>query len=162
MLEIFDVVDEADAVIGRATRAEVHGNPSLIHRVAHVLVFNEAGALFLQKRAADKDVQPDKWDTSVGGHVDAGESYLAAAAREMREELGIAVADLEELYRYLHRNEYESEMVTTFRVRWDGAIMIDPTEISEGRFWTLAEIDAEDPSVFTPNFLDELTRYRAR
>ena len=160
-IELFDVVNEDDVVVGRARRDEVHGNPSLIHRVAHVLVFNSAGELFLQLRAADKDVQPNRWDTSVGGHVDAGETYERAARREMREELGIVGPSLEGLYRYRHENDYESEMVTTYRVVWDGPIETDPTEISEGRFWTLAAIDLADRALFTPNFLDELARYRA-
>jgi isopentenyldiphosphate isomerase len=159
--EVFDVVDESDNVVGRASRAEVHGNPDLMHRVAHVLVFNSAGELFLQLRAPDKDVQPDRWDTSVGGHVDAGESYDEAAGREMREELGIVGAKLEHLYRYRHTNAYESEMVVTYRTVWDAAIDIDLQEISEGRFWSLEEIDAAAPESFTPNFLDELARYRA-
>ncbi len=157
---MFDIVDEADLVIGTASRAQVHGNPSLIHRVAHVLVFNTGGSLYLQKRADSKDVQPGKWDTSVGGHVDSGEDYPEAAIREMREELGIASVTPRSLYNYLHRNEYESEMVTTFLVRWDGTVSVDPEEISEGRFWNLDEIDAADPGIFTPNFLDELQRYR--
>ena len=160
MLEVFDVVNEADEVIGRATRDEVHGNPSLIHRVAHVLVFNSAGDLYLQRRAPDKDVQPDKWDTSVGGHVDAGEQYESAAAREMGEELGIVDVRIEPLYRYLHGNAYESEMVATFRAVWDGPIRFDPKEIADGRFWSFGEIDSTEPGVFTPNFLDELARYR--
>ena len=161
MAEVFDVVDERDRVVGRADRTEVHGNPSLIHRVAHVLVFDPAGRLFLQLRAPDKDVQPGKWDTSVGGHVDAGETYGEAATREMREELAVDGVAPERLYRYLHRNDCESEMVTTFRVVWDGPIRPDPAEISEGRFWTLEEIEGSDAGLFTPNFLDELDRYRA-
>jgi len=160
MREVFDIVDEADLVIGTASRAEVHGNPGLIHRVAHVLVFNTDGSLYLQKRADSKDVQPGKWDTSVGGHVDSGEDYLGAAVREMREELGISGVTPRHLYRYRHRNDYESEMVTTFLVSWDGEISVNPEEISEGRFWILDEIDAADPGIFTPNFLEELDRYR--
>jgi isopentenyldiphosphate isomerase len=160
MQEVFDIVNETDLVIGTASRDEVHGNPDLIHRVAHVLVFNNSGGLYLQKRAESKDVQPGKWDTSVGGHVDAGERYDQAAIREMGEELGITGVVPRRLYGYLHRNEYESEMVATFLVQWDGAIAVQPEEISDGRFWDLREIDAADPALFTPNFLDELRRYR--
>lgn len=159
MPEVFDVVDSDDRVIGTATREEVHGNPSLVHRVAHILLFNSQGQLYLQKRALNKDVQPDKWDTSVGGHVDAGELYEAAAEREMSEELGVSDVPLRRLYRYLHTNDYESEMVTTFLVTWDGAITPDPDEISTGRFWSLEEIRSSDRAAFTPNFLDELDRY---
>ena len=158
--ERFDIVDEDDLVIGQATRDEVHGNPDLIHRVVHVLVFNTAGELYLQLRAPDKDVQPDRWDTSVGGHVDSGERCEVAARREMREELGISPGTLEPLYRYLHRNSFESEMVRTYRVTWDGRIKVDAGEIADGRFWSLDEIDRSDPELFTPNFLDELGRYR--
>ena len=160
MSEQFDIVDERDVVIGRATRTEVHGDPTLIHRVVHVLVFNSTGRLFLQLRAPDKDVQPNRWDTSVGGHVDAGERYDDAARREMREELGIDHGELEPLYHYLHRNDFESEMVRTYSITWDGSVTVDPTEISAGRFWGLEEIEQSDPQLFTPNFLDELRRYR--
>jgi isopentenyldiphosphate isomerase len=166
--EIFDIVNEADEVVGRATRDEVHGNPALLHRVVHVLVFSPDGLLYLQRRAPDKDVQPDKWDTSVGGHVDAGEEYLAAAHRELREELGIdlerdnpGAAALESLYKYRHSNSFESELVQTYRLTWAGPIRPDPIEIAEGRFWDPVQIDAEPPGIFTPNFLDELARYRA-
>ncbi len=160
MPEVFDVVNEADEVVGQALRGQVHGNPALIHRVAHVLVFNSAGNVFLQLRSPAKDVQPNRWDTSVGGHVDAGETYEQAAEREMREELGIDGAEIEPLYRYLHRNEYESEMVATYRSVWDGPVRLDPSEITEGRFWSIPEIAGHPPETFTPNFLDELARYQ--
>ena len=82
-MELFEIVDDNDLVIGTAPRRECHGNPALVHRAAHVLVFNRAGQLLLQKRSASKDIQPGKWDTSVGGHLDPGENYLTAAVREM-------------------------------------------------------------------------------
>ncbi|MDC7227370.1 MAG: NUDIX domain-containing protein [Spirochaetales bacterium] len=162
MVEVFDLVDKNDNVIGIADRDEVHGNPDMIHRVAHVLVFNSAGELYLQKRSADKMVQPGKWDTSVGGHVDAGETYDSAAVRETAEELGIstAIASFDFLYKYLHRNDFESEWVTTYRIVWDGSLKIQESEIDDGRFWSLEEIESSDKSIFTPNFLDELGRYR--
>ena len=166
MDEIFDLVDEDDRVIGRTAREEVHGNPEMIHRVAHVLVFNSGGLLFLQKRALNKKVQPGKWDTSVGGHVDAGEEYLGAAVRETSEELGISApaGSFEFLYKYLHRNEYESEYVSTYRLLWDGEIEIQHSELADGRFWGMEEInsaaDTGTGAIFTPNFLDELERYR--
>lgn len=158
--ELFVQVDDDDHEIGPIRRADVHGNPELVHRVAHVLVWNSAGELYLQLRSAAKHVQPSKWDTSVGGHVDYGETYEAAAEREMAEELGVTGVALRFLYRYLHRNEYESEYVATFECTFDGEISPSPAEIDDGRFWSLDTIDDADPTVFTPNFLDELTRYR--
>ena len=67
--EFFDIVDDEDRVIGQAPRSQCHGDPRLVHRVAHVLVFNSRGELLLQKRSVTKDIQPGKWDTSVGGHL---------------------------------------------------------------------------------------------
>ncbi|HUX50537.1 MAG TPA: NUDIX domain-containing protein [Spirochaetia bacterium] len=158
--EVFDLVDEFDVTAGITTRAAVHGNPALIHRVAHVLVFNDAGELYLQKRSSTKDVQPGRWDTSVGGHVDSGESYERAAAREMREELGIQGATLCFVHKYLHRNGYESEYVCTYQVIWNAPIAPDPVEIDEGRFWSIGEIFPRlESGIFTPNFVDELNRY---
>lgn len=159
--EIFDVVDRDDVIIGRSSRSEVHGNPDLIHRVAHVLVFNTDGELFLQKRSKTKDVQPGKWDTSVGGHLDFGETYSHAAKREMKEELGIEPVRIDFLHKYLHSNDYESEYVSTFIASWDGDFVLHPDEIEDGRFWSLEEIDRrQNEGIFTPNFLDELSRYR--
>ena len=60
--ELFDIYDEAGNRIGTAPRRECHGNPKLLHRTAHVVVFHPAtGAMLLQKRAITKDIQPGKW-----------------------------------------------------------------------------------------------------
>jgi isopentenyl-diphosphate delta-isomerase type 1 len=158
--EWFDVVDEDDRVIGKATRSDCHGNPDLIHRVSHVLVFDESERLLLQKRSQCKDVQPGRWDTSVGGHLDLGEGYRNAAIREMREELGIADAPLEFLYFSSIRNDFESENVATFRTRYDGLIQFDPEEIDEVRFFCAEEIQGRlGCGFFTPNFEEEWQAY---
>ncbi|MBI4689476.1 MAG: NUDIX domain-containing protein [Nitrospirae bacterium] len=102
--ELIEIINEHGEIIGIAPRSKVHGNPSLIHRVVHVLVFNKERELFLQKRSNNKDVAPGKWDTSVGGHVGPGEEPFDAAKREMEEELGITKCNLQFLYTYLHTN----------------------------------------------------------
>lgn len=158
--EILDIVNDCDEVVGQGERREIHGDPSLIHRVAHVLVFNPRGELYLQKRSYLKDVQPGKWDTSVGGHIEVGEDYQTGALREMEEELGIRVVSVKYLYKYLHKNDHESEYVTTFSCVWDGPIHPSPQEIEEGRFWSLEEIAEAPPCRFTPNLLDEIRRYK--
>ncbi|HVU38173.1 MAG TPA: NUDIX domain-containing protein [Opitutales bacterium] len=89
MSDIFDVVDEHDQVVRQEARAEVH-RQRLRHRAVHVLVFNAGGAVYLQRRSAQKDTYPLRWTTSCSGHVDAGEDYDTAVVRELGEELGIA------------------------------------------------------------------------
>ncbi|KJU82877.1 NUDIX hydrolase, partial [Candidatus Magnetobacterium bavaricum] len=141
--ELLDIVNEAGEIIGVAGRNKVHGNNSLLHRVVHALVFDAAGNLILQKRATTKDVAPGKWDTSVGGHVDHGETIEVALLREMREELDIAPDKQPELmYSYIHRNSYESELVHTYRYTHTGAIDFNHDEIDEVRGWSLQEIHA--------------------
>jgi isopentenyldiphosphate isomerase len=156
MDELLDIVSEDDKIVGQAARSLCHGDPTLIHRVVHVLVFNPDGELLLQKRSPTKDIQPGKWDTSVGGHLERGESYLSAAHREMLEELGLVDLPLRFLYHSKIRNKVESENVATYLTVTDQSIRSDPNEISSVRFWSCAEIkNSLGREIFTPNFEDE-------
>lgn len=155
-MEYFPIVDINGKVTGKASRTECHSGTFLLHPVVHLHVINTQGCLYLQKRAATKDIQPGKWDTSVGGHVDWGESIGDALLREAREELGISGFEPEFLQRYIFTSEVESELVNSFLTCWDGAIVPDPAEIEEGRFWTAKEIiESIGQHIFTPNFEDE-------
>ncbi len=154
--EWFDLITEEGTVIGRALREVCHTNPGLLHQAVHVWVFHPDGSLFLQKRAATKDLQPGKWDTSVGGHLAVGESNEQGARREMSEELGITDAILTPTARYVWRNDQESEVITAFGTIYDGPIHTNPGEIDDGRFWPLDEIRAHlGHGIFTPQFEHE-------
>jgi isopentenyl-diphosphate delta-isomerase len=136
--EIYDVVDMDDRVIGKAPRKEIH-QKNLIHRSVHTFVFNPEGGLFLQKRSLNKDENPGYWDTSSAGHVDTGEDYLTAANRELTEELGISET-LVPFMRIKACEESYWEHVTAYTCITRQSIVINPAEISEGRFWSLDEI----------------------
>lgn len=153
--EIFPVVDESGTVIGRATRAECHGGSMLLHPVVHLHLFNSHGELYLQRRPEWKDIQPGRWDTAVGGHVDFGESVIEALRREVREELGITCFEPELLRRYVFTSERERELVHIFRTCYDGEVR-PSAELDGGRFWSRHEIETEmGRGTFTPNFEEE-------
>lgn len=154
--EWFDIVTPQGNVVGKAPRSAVHGNPQLLHSVIHVHIINSEGNLFLQKRSPDKDPYPNRWDTAIGGHVMSGESVEHALNREAEEELGISMKQFKPLFRYVHKNEFESELVHGFFLQDDGPFYINRQEISEGGFWQIEDIEQNlGKDVFTPNFEDE-------
>lgn len=142
--DLLQLVDSKDGDMGTATRAEVHA-AGLPHRSVHVAVHDGDGRLLLQKRSRFKDTSPGKWDISVGGHLDAGETYLEAALRECREEIGIEVreADLEDLGRHWFlENPLDRERVATYAARHRGPFAPNPGEVDEVRFLTAEEVGA--------------------
>jgi isopentenyldiphosphate isomerase/intracellular septation protein A len=154
--EWFDIVKPDGQITGRAPRSAVHGNPNLLHPVIHVHIINSQGQIFLQKRSKHKEIQPGKWDTAIGGHIKSGESVEQALRRESEEEQGISMANFHPLFRYVMKNEIESELVHAFILQEEGPFYPNPAEIEEARFWTRKEIDQNlGKDVFTPNFEKE-------
>jgi isopentenyldiphosphate isomerase len=153
MDELFPLVDEQGNLIGKATRSECHNGTFWLHPVVHLHVLNSSGQLFLQKRAMNKDTQPGKWDTSVGGHVSYGETIEQALQREVFEEIGISAYKPIAVQRYVWQSSVEKELVNTFYTIYDGVFEINQEEIDSARFWTIDEIQQQiGQGLFTPNF----------
>lgn len=154
--EIFPIVDEDGNILGQVTRGHAHDGSKILHSVVHLHVFNSRGELYLQHRPAWKDIQPDKWDTAVGGHIDLGESVGDALKREVREELGITEFTPESLGHYVFESNREKELVYVHRCIYDGPISPSENELSGGRFWSPEEISSNiGKGIFTPNFENE-------
>lgn len=157
--EKFPIVDEEGCVVGSATRGECHNGSRLLHPVVHLHVFNTAGDIYLQKRPEWKDIQPGKWDTAVGGHMDYGETPEEALRREVREELGITDFTPEFIGKYVFDSKRERELVYVNRTIYDGPVRPSTEELDGGRFWTMAEIcEAMGKDILTPNFESEFKR----
>lgn len=159
--EIFDVVDQTDTVVRQATRHEVHTD-KLLHRAVHILVFNQAGELYLQRRSRWKDMHPLAWDSSAAGHVGTGDSYDTTAPREVEEELGVE-AQCQLIATIPACEETGWEFVHLYRAEHEGPFRPAPAEIDSGGFFTLAQIDAwtaARPQDFAPGFLRCYRLYR--
>lgn len=159
--EWFPLVDEAGNIIGRATRRECHNGSKRLHPVVHLHIYNKEGDLLLQKRSQTKDIQPGKWDTAVGGHVDYGESIEEALRREAREELGIKSFEAEVMARYVFESDIEKELVHTYRTIYEGPFTLNKEELDDARFWLIDEIESQlGKGIFTPNFEREYNRLK--
>lgn len=151
--EVFDVVDDQDHVIGQCPRHEVHAR-NLRHRAVHILIQNNNGEWFLQKRSPWKDMNPSLWDSSAAGHVDAGETYLEAAKREVREELGLNL-EPEPFFKIPCSEATGFEFIHVFRAHHEGPFHLCSSEIDGGAFFPsslLEEWYAKQPGDFTPVF----------
>jgi isopentenyldiphosphate isomerase len=164
VVEMLDIVDAHNRVIGCAPRREVH-RLGLRHRAVHMLIQDGEGRIYLQRRSPLKDVDPNLWDTSAAGHVDRGEDYLAAARRELEEELGLTDVDLQALCDLPARPETGEEFVRVYIGRSAREPRPDPREIAAGGWWPVAELTqwlAREPALFTATFKQIYAEFLAR
>mgnify|MGYP005780359553 FL=1 len=87
-MELVDLYDENRVPLGRTAERYGKKGPGEYRVVVHVCVFDHQGRLLIQQRTPEKILWPGRWDVSIGGGVDAGETSRQAAEREFREGLG--------------------------------------------------------------------------
>lgn len=158
--EMFPEVDEEGNIIGQLSRKDAHGGSMRLHPVVHLHVFNSQGHLYLQKRPSWKDIQPGRWDTACGGHIDLGEDINTALHREAKEELGLSNFTPKFIVRYIFESSRERELVHVHTTVYDEPIIPNTLELNGGRFWTFEEIASNiGKEIFTPNFESEYKTY---
>lgn len=151
--EIFDVVDEADRVVRQAARSVVHAE-NLLHRAVSIFVLKPDGRLLLQLRSVSKDQYPGCYTSSASGHVDSGEDYDTAAARELREELSLDLP-IEFLAKFPAGPETAFEFSALYQVVTDEEPVLDLGEIASAEFLPIDQIASmieTAPEKFTPPF----------
>ena len=160
--ELLPLVDAGGNITGKTTRHECHNGSKLLHPVVHLHVFNPQGELFLQHRPKWKCIQPNRWDTAVGGHVDCGETTLQALQRETSEEIGLTSFEPTAVATYVFESPVERELVHVFKTTTKQALS-PSAELDGGRFFSEDEIRQRlGTGFFTPNFEQEWQRFFGR
>jgi isopentenyl-diphosphate delta-isomerase len=152
------LVDERDAELGTLEKQRAHVEGRL-HRALSVFVFNEAGDVLLQRRAAAKYHSGGQWTNTCCSHPRPGEPVADAARRRLREEMGFE-CDLAPAFAFTYRADVggglvEHEFDHVFVGRWEGAPAPDPGEV-DGWRWAALDDLARDaalhPDAYTPWF----------
>lgn len=150
--ELVALVDDTGRIIGSAPRSVVRRD-NLLHSATAVLVRDPDGRIYLHQRSDTKDWAPGQWDAAAGGVIVVGEIPDTSALRELAEELGISGVEPRPLGRHLYEGDGTRCFEYAYEVVWDGPVLHQPDEVTEGRWVTLAEL-AEvlaSPTPFVPD-----------
>ena len=160
-MEFLDVVDDNDDVVGVASEKDIY-EKRLIHRIVHVLIFNDRGEMALQLRSKDKPFCPNHWSTAVGGRVSSGESYEIAAIREYEEELGRADL-IFPMFKdvYIDEAKDHKKFLMTFKAISNGPFNPNPEEVQRVEFCSIGKIKEmiNDGEKFHPELLFLLRKH---
>jgi isopentenyldiphosphate isomerase len=141
--ELLDIVNDDDIVLNQEMRSVVHQR-GLQHRGVHVFLFTRDGKLLVQTRSKDRVASPSALDCSVSEHVKAGEDYLDAAIRGMREELGVEGIDVQPLITFrMVYGPNDNEISRLYQgIVNPQSIRFDPLEIERIEYHSLPELRA--------------------
>lgn len=161
------LVDAADREIGHASKADAHAGKGILHRAFSLFVFNSAGELLLQQRAAGKPLWPGYWANTCCSHPRGGEDMDTATQRRLSEELGFT-CPVEFVYKFQYHAEYreagsETELCWVYVGTSDAPVQVNDTEIAAWRYVKPEILDreiAEIPNRFTPWLKMEWQRLR--
>lgn len=86
---LVELVDRGGRPLGTCPVRQAHTVPGRLHRAFSVLLYDHAGRVLLQQRAAAKTRFALRWSNTCCGHPAPGQDVTAAARTRLAEELGI-------------------------------------------------------------------------
>ncbi|RYZ23493.1 MAG: isopentenyl-diphosphate Delta-isomerase [Chitinophagaceae bacterium] len=152
------LVNEQDEPQGTMGKLEAHRR-GLLHRAISIFLFDKNGRMLLQQRAAGKYHGGGLWSNACCSHPLPGEAPADAAARRLREELGISLP-LEPVFSFTYRAEVENGLVEheydhVFAGTFEGSFALNPEEVADVRYISTEDLEAElrrSPEQFTQWF----------
>ena len=150
---LIDWVDAADEPIAQVRRSEVFERRAGF-RVAHVFVFNPQDELLLQQLGSHRERNSLRWGSSVAAYLFSGESYLEAAQRRMKDEIGLS-AKLVKFGSTAMLDQGARKFITLYVSATSSVEIGDTGHIESLRFVRIPEIQAwlqRAPDDFTETF----------
>lgn len=150
-------VNENDEEIGFENKLKCHLGKGILHRAFTILIFNLKNQLLIQKRSRNKLLWPLTWETSCSSHPLRNESYITAAKKKLKKELGFS-CKLKILGKFKYQARYknigsENEICTLLMGRYSGKAKPSPKEIAELRWISIKELKKDlvkNPERYTP------------
>lgn len=165
-MPLIQIVDENDTPLYGGDR-KVAQKEGLWHRIVRIIVEDEQGRILIQKRSNTVVNNPGKWDNGAAGHVDEGESYEAAARRELNEELGVSapLKKIDSLKVHLEKDgKIFNRFVSVYRATVPSSqqFKLQQEEVSEVRWMSVEEVKrlmATKPGVITQGLQQTIEKY---
>lgn len=164
-IEYFDVLDENGNKTGKVKTKENIIKDRDFYRIVNLWIINpKTKQILIQKRSKNKDVSPNKWDLTAGGHVDAGETSLEAIIRETKEELGIDISSDKILKVFeIKHDKVKRNFVDVYLLEKDVSIKnikLQYDELSDVRYFSLEELihvhNTKDPNFVNHSFFPDV------
>ena len=160
------LITPKDKVLGVMNKLEAH-QKGILHRAFSIFLFDKKGNILLQRRAKNKYHSPNQWTNACCSHPREDETYLQAAERRLREELGIS-CELEKKFDFIYKADvggglWEHELDHVFTGIYEGEFHLNPEEVSEIRYISLQDLEQEiekSPENFTEWFKIILKEYK--
>ncbi len=160
-MEYLDVLDEQGKPTGEIiARNQVHKQKTW-HKSVHAYLINDRKQILLQLRSKDKDIYPNVWDISMGGHISAGENSLTTLYRELEEELGVFINPENAKYVFTNKEilrtgkDISAEFVDIYIVNkdvYEKDITLQKEEVESFKFVELSDfmkmIEQKDVNLF--------------